>query len=151
MKESIKEEIIREYGDLPLTSAPVDPENPSFDSLLGALKAVYTGEMNEEVLVKYHRELTGQLDESLHFIENMEISDETIETRDKCIGAINIVRITMDLLDDYKNNPSPEAMGQLVESLLTSRAVMKYIHKMLDGNIKMAGIRITEHGTRNEG
>ena len=70
----------------------------------------------------------------------LKISDETTETRDKCIGAINIVKITMDLLDNYIKNPSPEAMGQLVQSLLTSMAVMKYIHDTLDENIIMAGI-----------
>jgi len=140
LKKSLEEEIIKEYGDLPLVSAPVDPENPTFDSLLGALKGVHTGEMDMEVLVKYHRGLTRQLDESINDIENMKISDETTETRDKCIGAINIVKITMDLLDNYIKNPSPEAMGQLVQSLLTSMAVMKYIHDTLDENIIMAGI-----------
>jgi len=127
--------------DMPMTSGPVDPENPTFDSLLGALKACHEGEMGMDVLEKYHVELSRQLEESREYFKNMEITEVIQETRDMCLGSLGIVKITMDTLKAYIEKPAPETLGACVQSLLNSRAAMKYVHDILDENIKQADIK----------
>ena len=74
--QSLEDEIKERYGDTPLVSGPVDPDNPTFDSLLGALKAVYTGERGMDILVKYHHGLSKQIEDSKTYITNMKPPDE---------------------------------------------------------------------------
>lgn len=138
--KSIQEQIMEKYGSEPLVSAPVDPDNPAFDSLLGALKEVHTGTRSMDVLVKYHTELSKQLDESREFIKAMEDREETRDTRDISIGSLNILQVTMNLIADYIKNPTNENMADCLESFLTSRGIMNYVHEMLDENIRLAGM-----------
>lgn len=139
--EATMKKIREEYGDEPLVSAPVDPENPSFDSLLGALRAVHTGEMHMDVLVRYHDELNRQLAESREFYENMEVDEYSREVRDLSLGSVNIIQITLNLLEEYIDDPTEEKMADCLDSLLTSRSINQYVHDVLDENIKKAGLK----------
>ncbi|MCD4784543.1 MAG: hypothetical protein K8T10_12040 [Candidatus Eremiobacteraeota bacterium] len=138
---TIEEKLKERYGDTPLVSAPVDPDNPAFDSLLGALKAVHTGEMEMEVLVKYHRELSKQLEESRKDLESMKVADEAGEVKDLSIGSLDIVRVTMGLIGDYIEDPTDEKMADCVDSLLTSISITEYVRNLLDENIQAAGLK----------
>lgn len=126
--------------DITMTSAPVDPDNPGFDSLLGALKAVHEGQMGMNGLRKYHTGLQSQLNDSRDFITGMEIHDETRNTRDMALGALGITQMMLDLLQNYINDPNPNSLAACVQSLLDSRAAMANIHYLLDKNIKDSGI-----------
>lgn len=126
--------------DIPMTSAPVDPENPGFDSLLGALKAVHEGEMGIDGLKKYHTGLQNQLNDSRDFISGMEIHRETGETRDLALGALGITQMMLDFLQNYIDDPNPDTLAACVQALLDSRAAMANIHYLLDKNIEAAGI-----------
>ena len=128
--------------DISMTSSPVDPDNPGFDSLLGALKAVHEGEMEMEGLRKYHVGLQSQLNNSRDFIANMEIHDETRQTRDMALGALGITQLMLDLLQKYIDDPNPNTLAACVQSLLDSRAAMANIHYLLDKNIKDSGIEV---------
>jgi len=136
-----KEELFKEeYGDVPLESMPVDPDNPTFDSLLGALKAVYSGEMELSVLEKYHRELSRQLEVSRKNITGINIPEEFKEIAtpqmEMSIGALDIVQMTMDLLGAYIDDPTKEKMADCLVSLLNSQSVMRQLNQILDDNIK---------------
>lgn len=126
--------------DITMTSSPVDPNNPGFDSLLGALKAVHEGKLGMQGLRKYHVGLQDQLNNSRDFIRDMEIHDETRETRDMAMGAIAVTQIMLDLLQKYIDDPNPSTLAACVQSLLDSRAAMANIHYLLDRNIKDSGI-----------
>lgn len=126
--------------DLDMTSGPVDPDNPEFNSLMSALKAVHEGTMGMEVLVKYHTGLQQQLNNSRSFIEGMSIHEETKQTRDMALGALGITQMMLDLLQKYIDNPNPATLGACVQSLLDSIAAMANIHYLLDKNIRESGI-----------
>ena len=122
--------------DLTMTSAPVDPENPGFDSLLGALKGFHEGEYGKDVLEKYHTSLQSHLNESKSFIQDMEIHEETRETRDKALGSLGMVQMMLDSLKAYIESPNPDTLASCVQSLLDARASAAYVHSILDENIK---------------
>jgi hypothetical protein len=130
------------YGEISLSSDPVDPENPSFSSLLGALKAVHTGEMRMEVLQKYHTVLSVQLDESRRAIEDLEIPVELEEAaRDQmnmARGALDIVRVALDMVKKYIGAPSNEAMADCLEALFSAQRVIASLNVVLDRNIQAA-------------
>ncbi len=126
--------------DLNMMSAPVDPDNPGFDSLLGALKAFHEGQMDMDGLKKYHTGLQSQLNNSRYFITGMEIHAETKNTRDMALGALGITQMMLDMLKNYIDDPNPNTLAACVQSLLDSRAAMANIHYLLDKNIQDSGI-----------
>jgi hypothetical protein len=133
------------YGEISMESGPVDPENPTFASLLGALKAVATGEMEMDVLIKYHDGLSMQLDDSRESIENMPIPEEfkeiATENKNVAIGSLDIIQIMLDLLEKYIQEPSKENLGACVDSLLNCQSVMRDMNTMLDQNIKFSQLK----------
>ncbi|HPZ07695.1 MAG TPA: hypothetical protein PL110_06255 [Candidatus Eremiobacteraeota bacterium] len=148
MSLSSEEQIKEKYGNVSLESAPVDPNNPTFDSLLGALKEVFSGNSSMDVLVKYHKGLSKQLEDSKKALENIEteevdgVSEEYKKTakeqRDISLGALTITRSTLDLLKVYIDHPSRENMANCIDSLLTTQRIMKGVHDMLNETIKQA-------------
>ena len=46
-------EIKNIYGNVSLNSAPIDVENPDYNSLLGAMEAVYNQREPMDVLIRY--------------------------------------------------------------------------------------------------
>jgi hypothetical protein len=144
MDNQEKENLIRDqYGYVVLESGPVDPDKPAFDSLLGALKDAYYGNCGMDVLVKYHKELSKQLEQSRHSIKKMdeetpeEYKDIVKDQHSMSLGAIDIVQSTLDLLDKYINSPTKDNMATCVESLLNSQRIMKGVHDLLDENIRV--------------
>lgn len=121
-------------------SAPVDPDNPGFDSLLSALKAFHEGEIGKPELEKYHTGLTAQLNQSRDFISNMEVNEASIDTKNICLGSLDMVQTCLNALQELINNPSKENMGFCVQSLLDAKTAVEYVHEALDQNIKEAGI-----------
>jgi hypothetical protein len=138
MNPSLEQEIREKYGDLPLTSDPVNPDNPTFSSLLGALKAVHSGEMGMEVLAKYHQELTKQLKENRKELDEMEVHESSKEMKDISRGSLDIVQVTMDLIEGYISEPTDDNMAKCIDSFLTSRSITEYVRNMLDKNISNA-------------
>jgi len=120
---SSPEDKIRElYGEVSLESSPVDPENPTFNSLLGALKAVHTGEMEMHVLEKYHEGLSKQLEQSIKNMESMEIPEGYKEITEEQIrlgrGSLDMVQMMLDLLEKYIEEPCMENMAKGIFALL---------------------------------
>lgn len=125
-----------DYGEIPLISAPVDPDHPTFNSLLGALKAVHTGEMGMDVLVKYHSALSQQLAESRKSIEEMDVSEGVREARNLSLGAIAMTQVALDMIEKYIQEPSQDRMADCLQSLLDAMAATSYASGKLDENIK---------------
>jgi len=140
-----KEALIKEkYGYAVLESGPVDPDNPTFASLLGAMQEAHYGNCDMDVLVKCHEGLSKQLEDSREFLkktdkETPEEYKALVEEQHRIsLGALDIVQGTLDLIDRYIKNPSRELMATCVESLLNSQRIMKGVHDMLDENINRA-------------
>ncbi len=122
------------------TSGPVDVQNPTFGSLLSALKAFHEGDEELETLKTYHRVLSRQLKESRQNIREMEIHEGTEDTRNLSLGALLLLDETLARLGEYIEAPGPETLGLCVESLLNSRGAVTFVGRMLDANIAAAGI-----------
>jgi len=139
MSDDKEKEIKAKYGDVSLESAPVNPDNPTFDSLLGALSGVYSGEFGIDVLIKYHKSLSMQLEDSKKAIQSIEIPEQfkdiAKEQMDIVMGSLDIIQIVLDLIAEYIESPSPDKMADCVEALLNAQHNMKQIENMLDINI----------------
>jgi len=125
--------------DLTYMSAPADENNPGFESLLSAMKAVHQGEADISLLRKYHSVLTSQIDQSRNEILGMEVSESTRDTKNMSLGAINIVSFMLDSIKIYLDTPTPENMGMCVNAYLDARGAVEYVHKVLDKNIEESG------------
>ena len=140
MSMSHEDEIVKQYGDISLESAPVDPDKPTFNSLLGALKAVHTGEMEIEVLEKYHEGLSVQLENSIRNIDKIEAPEEYREKTEEQVnlakGALSMVQMMLDHLEDYIENPCMENMAPCVQLLLDCQGAIGGLNEMLDENIR---------------
>lgn len=136
------EKIIADIDDNSMKSNPVNLENPGFDSLLSALKAVHTGEMGMDVLRRYHEGLTALLDSSRDDVASMEVPEQFKELIDAqmrmTFAALDIVRVTLDFLRRYIDTPSDEAMAQCIDSFMNSQSVMASLNAMLDANARAA-------------
>jgi len=142
---SSPEDNIREmYGDVSLESAPVDPENPTFNSLLGALKAVHTGEMEMAVLEKYHEGLSKQLEQSIKNIESMEIPEGYKEITEEQMrlsrGSLDMVQMMLDHMEKYIDEPCMENMAPCVQLHMDCQSVMRQLTQLLDENIRIGEI-----------
>ena len=134
------EELRARYGDINPMSAPVDPDNPGFDSLLGALKAVHTGEMGMDVLVRYLEALSAQLATSRQAItslpepEGMEglASDQVA----MALSSLAMVQAMLDALARYIEQPSQQAVAVCVDRLLQSQRILRDVTAFLDKRIR---------------
>lgn len=133
--EGYKELIDGESIDLDYTSAPVDPDNPGLDSLLSALKGFHEGNVSADILRKYHKVLSVQLENSRKNIEAMQVTEAAQDTKNLSIGALAFLGETLDRLNDYIDAPGPENLGNCVESFMRSRGALAFVHRKLDENI----------------
>lgn len=138
-------ELVKErYGDVSLESAPVDPANPSFASLLSAMKEVHTGALPLEVLERYHHQLSRQLADSKQSIAATPVPEEhgqAVSDQIKIsLGALDIVQAMLDLLERYIQWPSQEQMAACVDALLNCQGVLAGLNQVLDENIRAAGL-----------
>ncbi|MGV8122137.1 MAG: hypothetical protein AB2L14_20440 [Candidatus Xenobiia bacterium LiM19] len=125
------------YGDVPLTSGPVDPDNPTFDSLLGALEAVHKGLQPMNTLSAYHRGLSSQLTAQKAAMEehkkNQGDNEAAASQVQMAIAALDMVQMTLDSLERYIAAPSQEQMAETLHLLLQSMGHVRNMHAMLDG------------------
>jgi len=124
------------YGDIPLTSGPVDPDNPTFDSLLGALEAVHKGLQPMSTLSAYHRGLLSQLTAQKAAMEehkrNQGDNETAISQVQMAIATLDMVQMMLDSLERYIAAPSQEQMAETLHLLLQSMGHVRNIHAMLD-------------------
>lgn len=122
--------------DSAMMSAPVDLDNPGFDSLLSALKAVHTGEMGMDVLRRYHAALTSQIEASRRAILDLPIPEglESLdsEQRNMALSGLAVVNALLDQLAAYITQPSQENVAACVQLLLQSQRLMEDLRAWLD-------------------
>ena len=142
MDNQKQEALIKEnYGNVAIESEAVETDNPTFNYLLGALKDAYYGKRDMmDVLITYHKVLSKQLYDSRNSIKKMdketpeEYKDLVKEQHNISLGAIDIVRITLDLLDTYIKSPTKKNMATCVESLC--QELWKFNFKRVSSYIK---------------
>lgn len=124
-----------------MMSAPVNPDHPTFDSLLGALKAVYTGERGMEVLVRYHAALSEEVTASRAAIMALpgpppELEGLGDDQRRVALSSLDVVRAMLDFLQRYIQDPSRENMAACVDLLLQSQRMVQDVRAWLDGFVE---------------
>jgi len=136
MTDTAENRIREQYGDIQLTSGPVDPEHPTFASLLGALEAVHKGQQPMDTLVAYHRELSSQLRSQREAMEGHKKSQGDNEAAaaqvQMAIAALDTVQIMLDSLGAYIASPSQQQLAETVHLLLQSMGHVRNIGAMLD-------------------
>lgn len=140
-QELTNREFNGEAAEVDYYSGIVDPDNPAFDSLLGALKAYSEGKADLDLLKKYHRGLTRQLEKSRTQIQEMKLSGDSEEMRSLSLGSLDMLNVAMDRLEDYIENPNPQNLGICVSIFLDARGAVTYVNKKLDKNASAAGIK----------
>lgn len=135
-----EQELRARYGDVNVMSAEVNPENPGFDSLLGALKAVHTGEMGMDVLVRYHEALGEQLaasrDTITHLPEPEGMEGVAADQVALALSSLAMVQAMLDALARYIEEPSQERVGIVVDRLLQSQRIIRDVNAFLDQRIR---------------
>ncbi len=122
-------------------SAPVDLQNPSFASLLSALKEVHEGKHPPEILLTYQQALNAELAESRTGIEGLQAPPDADEATVQAIEdqkrmtdtALGMCQLVVDSLGEYVVNPSNEKMAQCVDYFLKAQTIMGQLHEYLDG------------------
>ncbi len=137
MTDTGESRIREQYGDVPLTSGPVDPDHPTFDSLLGALEAVHKGLKPMGVLIAYHSGLSSQLTEQKGAMEEHKKKQGDNEAAasqvQMAIAALDLVQMMLDSVERYIQAPSQQQMAETLHLLLQSMGHVRNIHAMLDG------------------
>lgn len=121
-------------------SAPVDLQNPSFASLLSALKEVHEGKLPPEALLTYQHALNAELADSRAGIESLQAppgADESLlqaveDQKRMTDTALGLSQLVVDSLGQYVVNPSPESMAQCVQLFVQAQHVMGQLHEYLD-------------------
>lgn len=122
-------------------SAPVDLENPSFASLLSALKEVHEGKLPPEALLTYQRALNAELIDSRAGIEALaapaEAEDwvvQAIEDQKRMTDtALSMSQLVVDSLGEYVRDPGEESMGRCVQLFVQAQTIMGQLNDYLDG------------------
>jgi len=124
------------YGDVPLTSEPVDPEHPTFDSLLGALEGVHRGALAMNVLQAYHQSLSKQLQDSKAKVASLQAPVDTsapeLTGQRMAVTVLDLVAAMLDSVDEYIRNPGQETMASTLNLLLQCMGYMHTLNSLLD-------------------
>ena len=114
-----EEAIKKIYGNVSLTSAPIDVENPDYNSLLGVLEAVHTNKEPMSVLYIYYEALSSKND------KNKENLSEILKTNPPNADQLRITRtvldfisVMLDAIKKYIDDPSDENMAEALNLLL---------------------------------
>ncbi len=121
VKELRQEQAIKSiYGDVSLTSAPVDPENPGFDSLLGALEAVHNKTQPLEILDKYYAALSESNNAKKDELrEALKSAPENADKLKIILTTLDLVTVLLESVKTYSKDPNIENMGECVSLFLT--------------------------------
>ena len=114
-----EEAIKKIYGNVTLTSAPIDIENPDYNSLLGVLEAVHTNKEPMSVLYTYYEALSSKND------KNKENLSEILKTNPPNADQLRITRtvldfisVMLDAIKKYIDDPTDENMAEAINLLL---------------------------------
>jgi hypothetical protein len=121
-------------------SAPVDLDNPSFASLLSALKEVHEGKLPPEVLLTYQHALNAELAESRAGIESLQAPPDADEALIQAVEdqkrmtdtALGMSQLVVDSLGEYVIDPTQERMAACVQLFVQAQHVMGQLHELLD-------------------
>ena len=102
-----------------LYSAPINLENPDYDSLLGVLEGVYNGKEPMETLVRYYEVLSEKTNLEIAGIQAA-ISQNPPHVDSLRIFAASwqIVSIMLESVKTYIDNPGKENMQSAVSLLI---------------------------------
>ncbi len=126
-------EIKNMYGNVSLQSAPVDPENPDFSSLLGALEEVYNQKQPMEVLVKYYDVLNARNDEQRHNLAVYLAQNPPNADQFKIsMATLDIIAVMLAAVKKYTEEPTIENMGEAVNLLLISMDKVNKVQEFLN-------------------
>jgi len=129
------------YGDIETRSAPANPDDPGFDSLLDALRAVHTGELPMDVLVRYHDALGAQLAASRSAILAIEHPPEFRDVAEAqtriVVGGLDVMGTVLHFLQRYIDEPTADNVGAVVDMLLQAQRVMRDVNTHLDEAAKV--------------
>jgi hypothetical protein len=133
-EDSVQGAIQKLYGAFPLTSAPVDPEHPTFDSLLGALEAVHRGTMGMNVLESYHVSLSVQLQGAKAKVAGRATEGDSIDLRisghQMAATVLDLVQAMLESVDEYIQAPNDERMASVLNLLMQCMGYMKILESL---------------------
>jgi len=125
-----EQKIRDQFGDVSLQSAPVNAENPGFDSLLSALEAVHTGKEDRSLLNRYYEVLKAQNNESKADLTAMK-TEENKDMINIAMTSLDLVDIMLDTIPEYLTEPTDENMAKTVSLLLTTMNQVEAVKAML--------------------
>ena len=125
-----EQKIRDQFGDVSLQSAPVNAENPGFDSLLSALEAVHTGKEDRSLLNRYYEVLKAQNNESKADLTAMK-TEENKDMINIAMTSLDLLDIMLDTIPEYLTEPTDENMAKTVSLLLTTMNQVEAVKAML--------------------
>ncbi|HEY3998313.1 MAG TPA: hypothetical protein VGO93_05575 [Candidatus Xenobia bacterium] len=102
-------------------SRPFDLENPTFDSLLDLLRAVYQGQMPPYALMVYYEALTKERDEQEAECRKLMGAHPDNPGPRLVFGALAVVRGSLEMLPRYVEEPTPPRMKACIDMLMEAR------------------------------
>ena len=113
------EKIKAQYGNVSLDSAPVNAEDPGFDSLLSALEAVHTGKEDKSLLQTYYTALKEKNNESRNHLKEM-LNEDNRDKISIALTTMDMVDIMLDTIPDYLDNSTDDKMAITLGLLMTT-------------------------------
>lgn len=115
-----------DYGEVSYESAPADPENPAWNSLLDCLRAVHEGQLPLTALEAYHSSLTDDLEaRKAGLWASVPEGEDPSGDLALGLGALTVTGLVLDQIDQYLDEPTAERMGACVDMLLQAQAVIR--------------------------
>lgn len=125
------EEAIRKiYGNVNLMSAPIDIENPDYNSLLGVLEAVHTHKEPMSVLYIYHEALSSKNDTNKEkLVELLKTNPPNADQLRITRTVLDFISVMLDAVKKYMDDPTDENMAEALNLLLIT---MDKVTKVMD-------------------
>lgn len=115
-----------DYGEVSYESAPADPANPAWNSLLDCLRQVHEGTLPLQALADYHDLLADDLEaRKAGLWASVPEGEDPSGDLALGLGALTVTGLVLDQVDRYLDEPTPERMGACVEMLLQAQAVTR--------------------------
>ncbi len=125
-------EIKNIYGNVSLNSAPIDVENPDYNSLLGAMEAVYNQREPMDVLIRYYEVLNARNEEGKHSLAMILAQDPTNSELRITMSTLDILSVMLGAVKKYTEEPTLENMGEAVNLLLISMDKVNKVNEFLN-------------------
>lgn len=122
-----------DYGEVSLESAPADPRNPAWNSLLDCLRAVHEGELPLTALAEYHAALGRDLEaRKAGLWASVPAGEDPSGDLALGLGALTVTGLVLDQIDRYLDEPVADRMAACVEMLLQAQAVTRGVEGHLE-------------------